>query len=174
MTDEPAEPALKEKKSKKAKKANVQEPEPAAPEEEETSKQDEEQESAEEDSKKSKKAEKKRKRASDAAEAEESSMKKDKKEKKSKGKKSTAESDAAAAEGEQWHVEDLDGGSARQQKFLRLLGGKKAGAAGGVTTSHAPKGKSDSTKAEADIQRQFEAGMKAKAEGGSKRRGLGA
>ncbi|WKT43374.1 hypothetical protein QSH57_008210 [Fusarium oxysporum f. sp. vasinfectum] len=99
-----------------------------------------------------KKAEKKRKRAET----------KDKKEKEPE----------SAAQAEQWQVDDLEGGSARQAKFLRLLGGKKAGAS--VAASHNTKGASDSTKAEADIQKQFEAGMKMKNDGGSKRRGLGA
>lgn len=156
-----------EKKSKKSEKNK----DTAA----ETEDQDEKPQSVEKDTKKSKKAEKKRKRTSDAAETEEPSVKKDKKEKKTKSKKSTTEeSSAAKEEGEQWQVEDLDGGASRQQKFLRLLGGKKAGTTGVGAASHVSKGKSDSTKAEADIQRQFEVGMKMKAEGGSKRRGLGA
>jgi hypothetical protein len=52
------------------------------------------------------------------------------------------------------------------------LGGKKAGAP--VAAPQGTKGTSDPTKAEADIQKQFEAGMKMKNEAGSKRRGLGA
>lgn len=169
VADEPAQPTTKkENKSKKAKKVKEQEPEPAIVEEKVASKAEEADEEQEKDTKKKgKKAEKKRKQASDVAEAEEPSVKKVKKGKKNKDTEETAE-------GEQWHVEELDGGSARQQKFLRLLGGKRAGAASDIpTTSHA-KGKSDVVKAEAEIQRQFEEGMKMKAEGGSKRRGLGA
>lgn len=73
---------------------------------------------------------------------------------------------------EEINIEGLEGGSARQDKFLRLLGGKKAGASiakpGNIAAS-----KNDSVKAEADIQRQYEAGMQLK-ESGQKRRGLGA
>lgn len=73
---------------------------------------------------------------------------------------------------EEINVQGLEGGSARQDKFLRLLGGKKAGASiakpGSIATS-----KNDSVKAEAAIQRQYEAGMQLK-ESGQKRRGLGA
>lgn len=73
---------------------------------------------------------------------------------------------------EEINVDGLEGGSARQDKFLRLLGGKKAGASiakpGSIATS-----KNDSVKAEAAIQRQYEAGMQLK-ESGQKRRGLGA
>lgn len=73
---------------------------------------------------------------------------------------------------EEINVEGLEGGSARQDKFLRLLGGKKAGVSiaksGSIATS-----KNDSVKAEAAIQRQYEAGMQLK-ESGQKRRGLGA
>lgn len=73
---------------------------------------------------------------------------------------------------EEINVDGLEGGSARQDKFLRLLGGKKAGASiakpGSIATS-----KNGSVKAEAAIQRQYEAGMQLK-ESGQKRRGLGA
>ncbi|KAI8714245.1 Small acidic protein [Fusarium sp. LHS14.1] len=159
-----AEPK-KEKKSKKSKKAKEVEAEEEAVEAEA----DSEAEEPAVSEKKSKKAEKKRKRDSEAA-AETST----KKEKKGKGKKEKEES-SADAPAEQWHVDEVEGGSARQAKFLRLLGGKKGGASTGApTTSHASKGQSDSTKAEAEIQKQFEAGMKMKNEGGSKRRGLGA
>ncbi|KAL2676706.1 hypothetical protein Neosp_010470 [[Neocosmospora] mangrovei] len=152
----------KEKKSKKSKKAKEVEVEEEAVEAESDS-----EEPAVE--KKSKKAEKKRKRDSEVA-AETSTRK----EKKGKGKKEKEDS-SADAPAEQWHVDEVEGGSARQAKFLRLLGGKKGGASTGApATSHASKGQSDSTKAEAEIQKQFEAGMKMKNEGGSKRRGLGA
>lgn len=73
---------------------------------------------------------------------------------------------------ESWHVTDLDGGSARQSKFLRLLGGKKQGMSL-ATVGRDAKGASESSRAEAVIQRQFETGMKAKNDGGSHRRGLG-
>jgi hypothetical protein len=146
--EEPKE-SKKEKKSKKGKKVRLVEPEKA---EEEAVESEVEVEDPKASDKKAKKAEKKRKRAET----------KDKKEKEPE----------SAAQAEQWQVDDLEGGSARQAKFLRLLGGKKAGAS--VAASHNTKGASDSTKAEADIQKQFEAGMKMKNDGGSKRRGLGA
>lgn len=104
----------------------------------------------------------------------------DKKDKKDKTKvKQEAEDVAndqvtASDEAEKWNVGELEGGSARQDKFMRLLGGKKSGVAAPGKSGHKPKEQSTSTKAEADIQRQFEAGMKMKAEGAAKRRGLGA
>lgn len=99
--------------------------------------------------------------------------KKSKKNKVKKGKKTQGEKQSVAAEdnsAEQWNVGGLEGGSARQSKFMRLLGAKKGGTSLGATTNI----KSDSVKAEADIQRQFEDGMKSKNDGTSKRRGLGA
>ncbi|KAF9775923.1 hypothetical protein IL306_005920 [Fusarium sp. DS 682] len=149
LEEEPTE-SKKEKKSKKGKKVRLVEPEKV---EEEAVESEAEVEEPKKSDKKAKKAEKKRKRT----EA------KDKQEKEAE----------PAAQAEQWQVDDLEGGSARQAKFLRLLGGKKAGASV-AASSHNTKGASDSTKAEADIQKQFEAGMKMKNDGGSKRRGLGA
>jgi len=108
----------------------------------------------------------------------EKKSKKDKKEKKEKTekkrKKNSANGEGAEPEEvEQWNVGELDGGAQRQDKFLRLLGAKKAGAdTNGVTKAH--KGKSAASKAEADIQRQFETGVKMKFDGNGKRRGLGA
>ncbi|KAH6606346.1 hypothetical protein Trco_005499 [Trichoderma cornu-damae] len=107
----------------------------------------------------------KRKRQDDNAE--DPVSKKGKKEKKSHG----GEQETQAAK-EEFKIQGLEGGAARQDKFLRLLGGKKAGAStakpGGITAS-----KGDSVRAEAAIQRQYEAGMLLK-ESGHKRRGLGA
>ncbi|OBS18664.1 hypothetical protein FPOA_10391 [Fusarium poae] len=140
-------------KNKKEKKVRVVEPEEVK---EEANKSKPEHDEPEISDKKAKKAEKKRKREAEA---------------KAKAEKGSEES---AAQTEQWQVDGLEGGSARQAKFLRLLGGKKAGAAAPAAHSSATKGTSDSTKAEADIQKQFEAGMKMKNEAGSKRRGLGA
>lgn len=93
---------------------------------------------------------------------------KTKKEKKSKQNKEPETAEANVAE--QWNVGGLEGGASRQSKFMRLLGGNKSGGALANTTNT----KSDSIKAEADIQRQFEEGMKAKFDGVSQRRGLGA
>jgi hypothetical protein len=149
--EEPKE-SKKDKKNKKGKKVRLVEPEKAEEEAVESEAEVEEPKASDKKAKKAEKAEKKRKRAET----------KDKKEKEPE----------SAAQAEQWQVDDLEGGSARQAKFLRLLGGKKAGAS--VATPHNTKGASNSTKAEADIQKQFEAGMKMKNDGGSKRRGLGA
>ncbi|KAF4338805.1 small acidic family domain protein [Fusarium beomiforme] len=149
--EEEPEESKKEKKSRKGKKVRLVEPEKV---EDEAVESEPEVEKPKASDKKAKKAEKKRKRAAED---------KDKKEKEPE----------APAQAEQWQVDDLEGGSARQAKFLRLLGGKKAGASI-AASSHNTKGASDSTKAEADIQKQFEAGMKMKNDGGSKRRGLGA
>lgn len=169
----PKKKTKKEKKSKKAKKAKQKaEPEveqEVAPEVETEVKQEAEAEpevDVPKKSKKEKKAEKKRKRASDAADVAEEP-------KASKKSKAKEDSSSAPAEAEQWQVGDLDGGPQRQSKFLRLLGAKKNGVTA-AAASTVSKGKSDSTKAEAEIQRQFEAGMKMRNEGGSKRRGLGA
>lgn len=96
-----------------------------------------------------------------------------KKKQKTKKAKNTKKNEKPAIEAaEQWNVGGLEGGSLRQSKFMRLLGGGKKG--GASTSGPITNTKSDSIKAEADIQRQFEAGMKAKAEGTGQRRGLGA
>lgn len=109
--------------------------------------------------------------ASDSSDSEEVEKKEEqvKTEKKDKKKKNKTKQEGPDS-GEQWNVGGLEGGEARQSKFMRLLGGKKGGAA----PKAAAKVKADSVKAEAEIQRQFEAGMKAKAEGGERRKGLGA
>lgn len=131
-------------------------------------------------SKKDKK-EKKRKRDAEDAHDEHPTPKKEKGEKKSKRSKSKKadEEDAPKtnADAENWNVDELEGGQSRQAKFMRLLGGKKAGASAATdptSAKKAKKGTSDSIKAEAEIRRQFETGMKAKNEGGAHRRGLGA
>lgn len=130
-------------------------------------------------SKKDKK-EKKRKRAAEEEDEKPTpkSEKKSKKSKKSKSEDTAEEADTQTnADAENWHVDELEGGQSRQAKFMRLLGGNKGGAVAATDSPSAKKvkkGKSDATKAEADIQRQFETGMKAKNEGGSHRRGLGA
>ncbi|KAM6487051.1 hypothetical protein HDV62DRAFT_140844 [Trichoderma sp. SZMC 28011] len=108
------------------------------------------------------KADGKRKREDDNAEQPAS-----KKEKKAKGGEKVAQ-----ATTEQVKIQGLEGGAARQDKFLRLLGGKKAGANATKPGSMA-SGKGNSVRAEAAIQQQFEAGMMLK-ESGHKRRGLGA
>ncbi|KAH8174189.1 small acidic protein family protein [Sarocladium implicatum] len=117
--------------------------------------------------KKAAKAEKKRKRSADDESEDEAP--------KEKPKKSKKKTEAAMSnDTERWSVAELDGGAARQDKFMRLLGGKKAGAAAGHAGKGVSRGKSNSVKAAADIERQFEDGMKAKHGGGGQRRGLGA
>lgn len=91
-----------------------------------------------------------------------------------KSRKDQPDEDAAPADAQQWNVDELNGGAARQDKFLRLLGGKKGGAAAKEAGQVSKKAASSSVRAEADIQRQFEAGMKAKMENTGQRRGLGA
>jgi hypothetical protein len=107
----------------------------------------------------------KRKRQDEAGE--EPASKKGKKEKKHKGGEQVTQ-----APNEEIKIAGLEGGSARQDKFLRLLGAKKAGASTAKPGSIAAS-KNDSVSAEAAIQRQFEAGMQLK-ESGQRRRGLGA
>jgi hypothetical protein len=143
----------KKPKSKKTKTAVV----------EESSDSDETSESESEDEELEKKEKKEKKEIAEKVKA-----KKDKKVTKKKDS-----DDAKVAPGnpvEQWNVGGLGGGEQRQSKFMRLLGGKKSGASLTAPTNT----KSDSITAEADIQRQFEQGMKSKNEGGSHRRGLGA
>lgn len=89
-----------------------------------------------------------------------------------KEKKTKVGEKVAQATTEQVKIQGLEGGAARQDKFLRLLGGKKAGVNATKPGSMASNpGKS--VRAEAAIQQQFEAGMMLK-ESGHKRRGLGA
>ncbi|EGX92517.1 hypothetical protein CCM_03890 [Cordyceps militaris CM01] len=88
------------------------------------------------------------------------------------GSDSDGKETSAAGRPEGWHVTNLDGGPARQSKFLRLLGGKKQGVRVPEAGSSS-KSASESARAEADIQRQFEEGMRMKNDGGSHRRGLG-
>lgn len=133
---------------------------------------------------------KKRKRTTeDDGDKEEATRQKEKKEnkerkgrrqkKEAKGKEKVKHAadtnDDAPANEEAWNIKKLSGGAARQAKFGRLLGGKKGSStamSGSSTTS--PHDHLDATKAEAEIQRQFEAGMRMKHDGGGKRRGLGA
>ncbi|KAL7816988.1 hypothetical protein V8C44DRAFT_322177 [Trichoderma aethiopicum] len=108
------------------------------------------------------------KRKHQDVDAEQPANKKGKKAKESKG----GEKEAHAA-AEEVKIEGLEGGKARQDKFLRLLGGKKAGVSVAKPGSIASKNQGKSVRAEAAIQQQFEAGMALK-ESGQKRRGLGA
>lgn len=135
---------------------------------------------------KASKEEKKRKRddQDDEAPPKEKKSKKEKREKKEKKEKKSKkrsvdtaddEDDAEDAE-QQWHVGDLSGGEARQEKYLRLLGGGKKTDAGDKKKEKkaGKKALSDPIRAEQDIERQFEAGMKMKIERGGGKKGLGA
>lgn len=72
-----------------------------------------------------------------------------------------------------WNISELEGGSARQSKFMRLLGGGKK-AADEIAKSGAKSSKSEAASVEEAIERQFQEGMARKSDGGGKRRGLGA
>lgn len=107
-----------------------------------------------------------------------SSEKKDKKKaKKEKKLKSEAPSHSeekkpAGIAPENWNVQSLDGGSDRQSKFLRLLGGKKAGqAVGGADKA---RDHLDMKNVADNLEKQFEAGRHMKYETGGQKRGLGA
>lgn len=76
--------------------------------------------------------------------------------------------------GEQWNADALTGDEARKAKFLRLLG---AGKSNGSVSSSRHKFHTDVAaiqKTQSELERQYDAGMKLKHDGGSKRRGIGA
>lgn len=80
-----------------------------------------------------------------------------------------------SSEAAQWNPNALTGDESRRKKFLRLLGVKKTN--NGVTdgANHKSTAKAaDIEKVQTDLERQYEAGMKMKHDGGGKRRGLGA
>jgi len=98
------------------------------------------------------------------------------KEKKHKQKKSEANEATTSDQsitGENWNTDALVGDEARKQKFLRLLGAGKA-KSDGPKQNKSSKKDSDISKVQSDLEKQYEAGMKLKHDGGSKRRGLGA
>merc|ERR1712093_689106 len=75
---------------------------------------------------------------------------------------------------EQWNPDALTGDAARKDKFLRLLGAGK-GSSKGVEKDKKKKDSGvDIIKIQEELERQFEAGVKLKHDGGSKKRGLGA
>lgn len=76
---------------------------------------------------------------------------------------------------ERWNADSLDGDAARKNKFLRLLGAGKAGAAQAAErSSKESNGLSNIKKVESDLVQQFDAGIRMKHDGQSKRKGLGA
>ncbi|KAL2760590.1 hypothetical protein ACRALDRAFT_2039198 [Sodiomyces alcalophilus JCM 7366] len=106
----------------------------------------------------------------------------DNKKEQKKKRKSSAEpevsqpstKEAGTDDGEQWNVSGLDGGAERQKKFLKLLGGGKKGAGTSTHPQHTTKNKVDISKVNQDLEKQFNAGMQMKWDGGGARRGLGA
>lgn len=160
-------------------------------------------EPAVDETKEEKKAEKKRKRAAEAeadtpaeteagattngtADAAEDLKEQKRKKKKAKkaeaadeeyvSKSSTDRKETNTDGAEQWHVQALDGGDARKEKFLRLLGAKKAATSGdgqGVSAGSQSASKHEIASIQNDLERQFEAGMRMKDQGGRKK-GLGA
>jgi hypothetical protein len=133
-----------------------------------------------------KKSEKKRKRESlgdiDGVNEDDGASKKDKKKKKKKHSEAIAQEDedattskeAKAAVSDNWNVQALDGGSDRQQKFARLLGGLKKGI---ITTSNnqqpVAKDQISMNKIQEELQRQYETGLRMKFGFDSQKRGLG-
>lgn len=82
----------------------------------------------------------------------------------------------ATASAEQWNPDALSGDAARKSKFLRLLGaGKSAGSDASTKPARSSGGAStDIQRVESELERQFEAGIRMKHGGQSKRMGLGA
>ncbi|CEJ94509.1 hypothetical protein VHEMI10033 [[Torrubiella] hemipterigena] len=116
----------------------------------------------------------KRKRDDEPTPSKKAKKEKSKKEKDSK-KESKKDDEAPATDVKlgNWNISELEGGSARQSKFMRLLGGGKK-AADEIAKSGAKSSKRDSLNVEEAIERQFQEGMARKSDGGGKRRGLGA
>ncbi|KAK0110812.1 hypothetical protein ONS96_002405 [Cadophora gregata f. sp. sojae] len=84
------------------------------------------------------------------------------------------ENDLPTHGAEQWNPDALTGDAARKDKFLRLLGAGK-GSSKGVEKSQKKKDTGvDIVRIQEELERQFEAGVKMKHDGGSKKRGLGA
>ncbi|KAH7336552.1 hypothetical protein BKA65DRAFT_36189 [Rhexocercosporidium sp. MPI-PUGE-AT-0058] len=76
---------------------------------------------------------------------------------------------------EQWNPDALTGDAARKDKFLRLLGAGKGSSKGGEKDKKKKKDAGiDIVKIQEELERQFQAGVKMKHDGGSKKRGLGA
>jgi hypothetical protein len=118
---------------------------------------------------------KKRKRSKDQDEVEPAKNgkpEKPHKKKKAEHVEQEATSNLHTASAEQWNPDALTGDKARKEKFLRLLGAGKSTGASSKNKSNT--GTTDISKVQNDLEKQYEAGMKLKHDGGSKRRGLGA
>jgi hypothetical protein len=91
------------------------------------------------------------------------------------GKEKKRTSSTGATGAKQWNPDALGGDAARKDKFLRLLGAGKSNANGEASgPAGKPKPKVDIEKVQSELERQYDAGMKMKHDGGGKRRGLGA
>ncbi|KAH6850786.1 small acidic protein family-domain-containing protein [Chaetomium sp. MPI-CAGE-AT-0009] len=121
----------------------------------------------------------------------EGKKKKDKKAKKDKSqKRKTADTPAETPEkeatapaptiapsadlAERWNVQGLGGGTSRQSKFMRLLGGKKHGVAGTGEAKDGPRKRFDIGQVSQELEKQFDAGIQMKFGTGGQRKGLGA
>ena len=166
---------MKDKKKKKSQKSAIETPEDSADEAEEPKVQEQ---PAQKDKAKKKKKRKLEAQADGEAKTEdvaaEKKKKKAKKAKKEKLEATTASEDKtpAANAPENWNVQSLDGGSDRKAKFLRLLGGKKAGQT--VGDGDKPRDNLDMKHVADDLEKQFEAGRHMKFETGGQKGGLGA
>ncbi|KAL8340534.1 hypothetical protein RB601_006571 [Gaeumannomyces tritici] len=167
----------KKDKAKDSKKATEEKPTEAAVVEEQSTKH------ISKEAKKARKAEKKRKREEEEApaaspdaeeEAAPKKQKKPKKDKKDKKDEDATPSEKPAAAAAQWNVDALEGGVARQSKFLKLLGGTKGDAASTATGGGSTAQAGNAGRSEADLLYQFDYGMKMKNEMGGQKRGLGA
>lgn len=74
----------------------------------------------------------------------------------------------------QWNPDALTGDELRRAKFLRLLGATKSNGPAIAPKSKSHTDAAEITKVQTELERQYEAGMKLKHDGGSKRRGIGA
>ncbi|KAK3374017.1 small acidic protein-like domain-containing protein [Lasiosphaeria ovina] len=76
-----------------------------------------------------------------------------------------------------WNAQKLEGGTSRQDKFMRLLGGKKQGATAAAAGTGGGLGVSrprlDVDVASKELEQQFDSGIKLKFGLGGQRRGLG-
>ncbi|KAL2068674.1 hypothetical protein VTL71DRAFT_15012 [Oculimacula yallundae] len=96
-------------------------------------------------------------------------------EREAKLKANASDDDGPSHGAEQWNPDALTGDAARKDKFLRLLGASK-GPSKGVEKDKKKKKDTgvDIVKIQEELERQFEAGVKMKHDGGPKKRGLGA
>jgi len=111
-----------------------------------------------------------------ASKPEDKSHKSKKKDADTKKSEKPASDEPATASAEQWNPDALSGDAARKSKFLRLLGaGKNAGAAASAKPARSTgRAGNDIEKVQSELERQFEAGIRLKHGGHTKRMGLGA